>query len=481
MSDPLQPFVSASPPAAFPPGTLMGQKYRVDGVLGWGGMGVVLRATHLELDAPVAIKVLHDELAQREEVVDRLLFEARAAARLRSRHIVRVSDVGRLESGAPYIVMELLEGADLASILWERGALQVNEAVDYIIQACEGLAEAHAFGLVHRDLKPENLFIASTPEGDVLKILDFGISKAVEGSLSCTPRATVTSADNAVGSPYYMSPEQMRASRDVDARADIWSLGAILFELLTGRCPFESDSIPTLCAQVLRDEPASVRAFASDVPAELALIVDLCLRKNANERFQHVEELASALSAFLKNGAEAGTDANWRRASRIKLRSGRASAARIQALARVNAMAPPPPGPSRRVRRSVLATVILGGALSLSQASKNPSSMAPGLPLAVADVAPTAPLSVAAAAFAPGLAEVDTAATAAPPEARVPPPVAAQAYRVESKPWRPPKPPSIPEPVKPIVNAPPSAASAAEPNNTAPRDAWNVDTWGGRY
>jgi hypothetical protein len=481
MSDPLQPFVSASPPpSSFQPGTLIGQKYRVDGVLGWGGMGVVLRATHLELDAPVAIKVLHDELAQREEVASRLLFEARAAARLRSCHIVRVSDVGRLESGAPYIVMELLEGADLASILWERGALQVDEAVDYIIQSCEGLAEAHAFGLVHRDLKPENLFIASTPEGDVLKILDFGISKAVEGSLSCTPRDTVTSADNAVGSPYYMSPEQMRASRDVDARADIWSLGAILFELLTGRCPFEGESIPSVCAKVLGDEPASLRALASDVPAELELIVDLCLRKNAQERFQHVDELACALSAFLKN-AKTGAEPSWRRASGIELRRGPASAAGIQALARVSAMATRPKWASRRVRRGVLATVALGGALTLSQASESPRSIAPGLPIVAADSAPPAEVSVAAAPIAPGLAEDEIVATPEPREHREPSAVAAQARRVEIEPWRSPMPASTPAPVNATTHAPPSSARVAEPSNPAPRDPWNVDTWGGRY
>jgi eukaryotic-like serine/threonine-protein kinase len=449
--------------------------------VGWGGMGVVLRATHVELEAPVAIKVLHEELTQREEVVSRLLFEARAAARLRGRHIVRVSDVARLESGAPYIVMELLEGADLATILEERGALPVIEAVDYLIQACDGLAEAHALGLVHRDLKPENLFIASTPEGGVLKILDFGISKAVEGSLSCSPRTTLTSADNAVGSPYYMSPEQMRASRDIDARADIWSLGAILFELLTGRCPFDGDSVPSVCAKVLGEEPLSLRELASDVPAELELIVDLCLRKAASERFQSVDELAGALRVLANNVGKLGADPSWRLASGINLRSGRASAASIQALARGSALVPPRRSPRRHVRRRVLATVVLGGALTLWQVSKNPRSIAPGVPLAAADASPR--LSVVAP-LARGLAELETLATAQPSEPRPPPAVAGQATRVTSKPWRPapPSPPSAP--VKPISNAPVSSVSsvtAAESKNPPPRDAWNVDTWGGRY
>jgi serine/threonine-protein kinase len=479
MPDLLHPFVSDAAPATLQPGTLIGHKYRVDGVLGWGGMGVVLRATHLELDAPVAIKVLHEELAQREDVVSRLLFEARAAARLRGRHIVRVSDVARLESGAPYIVMELLEGADLATILEERGALPVNEAVDYVLQACEGLAEAHALGLVHRDLKPENLFIASTPEGGVLKILDFGISKAVEGSLSCTPRDSLTSADNAVGSPYYMSPEQMRASRDVDARAQIWSLGSILFELLTGRCPFEGDSIPSVCAKVLGDEPPSLRALSSDVSVELELIVDLCLRKDPTERFQDVDELASALYAFVENDGRLGADPSRRLASGINLRSGRASSARIQALARESALGRSERSPRRRARRQVLATVALGGALTLWQVGENQRSLSPGVPITVADAVATPQVSVAAAPLARGLADLEAVGTMTAPAPRAPSPV--QASRVTTKPWRPPPPASVPTPSKPIENPAPSSASAAEPKNAPPGDAWNVDTWGGRY
>lgn len=483
MSDSLHPFVSASAPSALQPGAMIGQKYRVDGLLGWGGMGVVLRATHLELDAPVAIKVVREELAQREEVVSRLLFEARAAAKLRGRHIVRVSDVARLESGAPYIVMELLEGADLATILQDRGALPVYEAVDYVIQACEGLAEAHALGIVHRDLKPENLFIAATPEGGILKILDFGISKAVEGSLSCTPRATLTSAGNAVGSPYYMSPEQMRASRSVDARADIWSLGAILFELLTGRCPFDGDSIPSVCAKVLGDEPTPLRKLASDVPAELALIVDLCLRKDAAERFQSVDELATALCAFVEGGGELAADPSWRLASGINLKSGRASAASIQALARRTAITQRWQPVSRRVAQAALATVVIGGALTVWQISRNSRLFGRSMPVAVADAAATSPaLPPLSPPIATRLAdpEVSTAATAPTPPTQ--PSTSAQANRDKPKPWRRPQPAWTPPPVKPAPAAiPTTSASAAEPKSSPVSDAWDVGKWGGRY
>ncbi|HEY3253646.1 MAG TPA: serine/threonine-protein kinase, partial [Polyangiaceae bacterium] len=220
------------------PGSIVGNKYRIDGCLGEGGMGVVLSATHLELDAPVAIKVVREEFAGSHDIVERVLFEARAVARMRSSHVVRVLDVARLPSGCPYIVMEQLQGVDLGFALWENGMFSVPQAIDYLLQACDGLAEAHGLGIVHRDLKPGNLFLAKTPEGVVLKVLDFGISKEVSTPLRAvrTSRTSLTSSGDPVGSPFYMAPEQMRASPDVDARADIWSLGAILFELLTGQC-----------------------------------------------------------------------------------------------------------------------------------------------------------------------------------------------------------------------------------------------------
>lgn len=274
-------------------GTILDGKYRIDGMLGAGGMGVVMSATHLDLDAPVAIKLLREEFAHDEELAERLMFEARAVARMRSAHVVRVLDVSRLGSGEPYIVLERLEGADLASILSDRGPLPVNEALGYLLQACDGLAEAHGLGIVHRDLKPENLYLAETPEGAVLKLLDFGISKNVGNSFR-SARLSTNSGDT-VGSPYYMSPEQMRASPTLDARADIWSLGAITFELLTGKCPFEAEGATEVCTKVLTAEPPSLRELCPLAPAQLEAIVRRCLQKNPNDRFQNVGELATAL------------------------------------------------------------------------------------------------------------------------------------------------------------------------------------------
>ncbi len=302
----MQPIPRSIPPPPEPPppqlslspGDIIASKYRVDSILGTGGMGVVWSATHLELDAPVAIKVVREDLASNEQVVSRLLFEARAAARMRGTHIVRVLDVARLDTGAPYIVMEQLRGSDLAVLLAERGALSVPEAVRYILQACEGLAEAHELGIIHRDLKPENLFLANTPEGVVIKILDFGISKEVGSSRRAGSPSTLTKQGLAVGSPYYMSPEQMRASADLDGRADIWSLGAILFEFVSGRCPFEADTTALLCSKIMLEPAPSLRSFLSAAPEPLDAIVQRCLQKDASARFQTVRELADALRAF---------------------------------------------------------------------------------------------------------------------------------------------------------------------------------------
>ena len=294
--------MSASHPAPPPellPGVIIGNKYRVDGFLGEGGMGVVLSATHLELDSPVAIKVVREELAEDEHAVENLLFEARAAARMRGAHIVRVLDVGRLDGGAPYVVMEQLRGWDLGAELVANGVLSPTLAAGYLLQACEGLAEAHALGIIHRDLKPANLFVAETHEGPVLKVLDFGISKNVGAAVRSGPRSTLTKSGLAVGSPFYMSPEQMRALPNLDARADIWSLGAILFELLAGRCPFEGEKPAEICAKVLSEPTPSLFDFCPAAPEELDVIIHCCLQKEPSARYQSVAELADALRHFL--------------------------------------------------------------------------------------------------------------------------------------------------------------------------------------
>jgi serine/threonine-protein kinase len=276
-------------------GQVLVGKYRVERQIGRGGMGVVLAATHLQLEHQVAIKVLRRDLLEDDKALTRLLSEARAAAKIRSEHVARVLDVGTLENGSPFIVMEYLEGEDLADLLDRQGALEVPQAVQFLLQSCEALAEVHAAEMVHRDLKPGNLFIARLPDGSPsLKIVDFGISKHIGPSAQAT--AATTSAQ-VLGSPYYMPPEQMRAE-PVDERSDIWSLGAILFEMLTARPPFLGETLPEVYAAVLAQPAPRVVSLRPDVPPGLDEIVQRCLDKDPARRFSDVADLAGALAPF---------------------------------------------------------------------------------------------------------------------------------------------------------------------------------------
>ena len=289
---------SAHAPVPVPvaPGDVLASKYCVEQVLGAGGMGVVVAALHMQLGQRVALKFLLPAGMENPQVVARFEREARAAAQLRSEHVARVIDVGRLDdaNGAPYIVMELLTGQDLGDLLHERGPLGERDAVDFLMQACEAVAEAHSVGIVHRDLKPKNLFVTHRVDGSpLIKVLDFGISKVTgDADLNLTGTAEI------IGSPNYMSPEQLRSSRDVDPRSDIWSLGAILYELLGGRVPFVAETLTQLCSMVLTEPPRPLEELRPEIHPELRRVVGKCLEKKAEDRFQTVGELAMALAPF---------------------------------------------------------------------------------------------------------------------------------------------------------------------------------------
>jgi eukaryotic-like serine/threonine-protein kinase len=278
-------------------GDIIAEKYRVERVLGIGGMGIVVAVTHLQLGEPYAIKCLLPGGAADPEIVERFMREARAAVRIKSEHIARVSDVGQLESGAPYILMEYLTGEDLSDLLKRQGPLSVRDAVEYVLQACTGIAEAHALGIVHRDLKPSNLFLTKRLDGaSLVKVLDFGISKAVGDGTPHNPSLTQTAS--VFGSPAYMSPEQIRSAKNVDYRTDVWALGVILFELLTAQTPFTAETSGGLLSAIAADEPHHLRDVRPDAGDELDAIVRRCLEKKVQNRFQSVSELASALEPF---------------------------------------------------------------------------------------------------------------------------------------------------------------------------------------
>jgi eukaryotic-like serine/threonine-protein kinase len=282
--------------AVIKPGDVLVGKYRVERVLGAGGMGMVVAAHHIQLDEKVALKFLLSTTVHSPEAVTRFLREARAAVKIKNEHVARVTDVGQLEDGSPYIVMEYLDGSDLSQWLKQHGSLPFEQAVDFVLQACEALADAHALGIVHRDLKPANLFCVQRSDGRLsIKVLDFGISKVT------TPGAAghdMTRTNALMGSPLYMSPEQMQQSKGVDARTDIWSLGVILFELLSGRPPFTAEAVTELAIKVAVEPAPPVSVYRVDAPEGLERIIARCLEKDRGRRFQSVGELAMALQEF---------------------------------------------------------------------------------------------------------------------------------------------------------------------------------------
>ncbi len=286
--------MSASIPDDLPgPGAILAGKYEIVRALGSGGMGLVFEARHLRLNQGVAIKLLRPEVRAIAEVTSRFEREGRACARLQSPHVARVLDVDVLPDGSPFMVMELLRGRELGNELTVRGKLPIREAVGYVMQACAGMEEAHRAGIVHRDLKPSNLFITEQDGRRTVKVLDFGISK-----LAGDVQSSVTTTASAFGTPLYMSPEQVRSVKHVDARTDLWSLGVVLYELLTGEPPFIHDSATAILAAIIADKPTPVRQRRPELPAGLAAVVMKALEKNPAARYGSARDLCAALAPF---------------------------------------------------------------------------------------------------------------------------------------------------------------------------------------
>jgi eukaryotic-like serine/threonine-protein kinase len=283
----------------FERGQVVGRKYEIIDMLGMGGVGFVVAANHIELGEKVALKFLKPEMLVNPEVVGRFAHEALAAVRIKSEHVARVFDVGSLPDGTPFIVMEFLEGRDLFDVILQDGPQPVRRAVDFLLQACEALADAHSCGVVHRDIKPENLFLLQRSEGiELIKVLDFGISKLALTGSAIKSKVPLIRTMLPMGSPVYMSPEQIRASKDIDCRTDIWSIGCVLYELLTGKAAFDAPSLTQLSATILEQHPNLPSAEHPEIPKEIDAIVAKCLEKNPKDRYQNVAELAMALYPF---------------------------------------------------------------------------------------------------------------------------------------------------------------------------------------
>jgi tRNA A-37 threonylcarbamoyl transferase component Bud32 len=390
-------------------GRVLAGKYRLEGLLGTGSMGTVVAAMHLGLGRKVALKFMRTGVLDDGEALGRFMREARAAATLRSEHVAQVMDVEvDTEDGTPYIVMEYLEGCDLGSMLETTGVPTVTDAVSYVLQACEGLAEAHAKGIVHRDLKPANLFLTRRPDGTPLvKVLDFGISKLTEVAPNGTFK--LTHPRRTIGSPQYMSPEQMVASAEVDPRADIWALGVILYELLTGKTPFVAATFLDLCLAVTNRAHPSLVARVPGLAPGLVTLVDRCLQKSPESRFANLAALGDALVPHAGPGAEllagriAGTlgvrgqarqepgavvrRARGRRSAALKLIAGGLVAAAIVTAA----------GTWRRQQ----AAIHSGRPPATVQAAAAPEAVAPPAPFP-----PGGPAATAPSGLVPGLAAV---------------------------------------------------------------------------
>jgi serine/threonine-protein kinase len=285
-------------------GDVIAGKYRILGRLGEGGVGTILAAHHELLDKEVALKLLALEPTakmSRRALTERFLIEARAAAKVESPHVARVMDVGKLDNGAPFMVMERLEGCNLEELLALEGTLSVEDTADYVMQALQGLAHAHVLGVVHRDLKPANLFLARQPDGSaVIKIVDFGIAMLLDEAGRRQPSTRVTRNGTLVGSPMYMSPEQVRDEEHIDHRTDIWSVGVVLHELLTGQVPFGvgAEGMGEIFGAILNEPLAPVSGKRNDVSPALDAVIARCLSRSVDERYSDVSEIARALAPF---------------------------------------------------------------------------------------------------------------------------------------------------------------------------------------
>jgi len=424
-------------------------------------MGFVVAAWHLELDQPVALKLLNPDVFEQGEAAMRFRREVRAAARIKSEHVCRVIDVGSLEHGAPYMVMELLDGNNLEEELQQRGPLPVAEAVLYILEAVEALAEAHAAGIVHRDLKPANLFVARRADRSrLLKVLDFGISKSMIESQS-TRDMSLTRTGVIIGSPLYMSPEQMRSTKDADTLSDVWALGAILFQLLTGRPPYEGESIPELCAKLFTEDAPPPSTVRQGLPGNLDAVLHRALARDPARRYQSVAELGAALMEFTPNGRvhverarRVLQAAEGRRPSSVAPGPLTSDTPTIQASVSAVALWGQLSGKERRRRWAlVLAAVVMLGGVGLAVLRKQlpfageekmspvePVQAAQPTPLVVPAPATTVPEPAAAAGVEPLLtaaAEPGSNAapsTSAPSSGKSTPSVAAQRPRPVSAP-----------------------------------------------
>jgi len=352
-------------------GHFIAGKYIVERLLGEGGMGVVFEVRHAQLGQRFAVKLLQPEIVRDAEAVARFDREARAAASLTGRHVCHVTDVGSREDGSPYMVMECLDGEDLGALLERQGPLPLADAIRYVLEACEAMDEAHARGIVHRDLKPENLFLSRDTDGTHVKVLDFGISKRADDNA-----VNVTRTQSSLGTPLYMSPEQTRSTKHVDARTDVWSMGVILYELLSGDVPFKGETPGQVAVSVAVDKVVPLLSYRPDLPPAIEAVIAMSLAKDVDDRYPSIRAFAVALTPFatgidLRRWQLGGAPPSLpQQAPRAESTQARANAETATTLHVHRAPA------KSRVRSLLLAgaavaTVGLGGAIAIAASQRN--------------------------------------------------------------------------------------------------------------
>lgn len=473
-------------------GSVIADKYEVERVLGSGGMGVVVAAKHVQLRQRVAIKFMRAVAAGDPASVARFLREAQAAVALTSDHVTRVLDVGTLPSGAPFMVMEHLVGRDLAEHLQQNGPMAIVDAVDAVLQACEAIAEAHARGIIHRDLKPSNLFLTRRIDGaPFVKVLDFGISKSNASTDANSLGANLTGTGFAMGSPGYMSPEQVRNAKAADPRSDIWSLGVILYQLLTGIAPFAGETVGDTFARIVSEDPHPIRQHRAEIPQGLADTISQCLERRAARRVQTVAQLAMLLARFGKPEAAAlaqrvvhisrsasdvpiGQETIAAPPQEVGLRDERVSSGSRppEAWQQSNA-APVPPRPASRLAWMAVvvgtAITVLAAALGVHSLRRPPANDEAKLGGAAASVSELVTTPVSAAPSPPPVLEPSaTLAAPAPTEPLVEPrpaPVAAPPAANATK-----RPVVLSEGAKPAARAVADAGTPAHPPKKAAYD-----------
>lgn len=398
-------------------GEVLAGKYRVERIPGRNGLGVVVQVRHLELGQEVTLKFLVPEACAYPEFVQRFVREARSAVRIQGEHVARVTDVGRLESGAPYMVREYLRGPDLAEVLKVRGPLPIAEAVDYIIQACEGVAEGHALGVVHRNLRPTSLVVVRRSDGTPLvKVFDFAAAESLHVNPFTERAVSLVGTSAIMASLPYLAPEQIRDPHDVDFRADVYSLGAVLHELLTGQPVYAADAAPALLAQVAADAAPAVRSLRPEAEGELDHVILRCLAKNRAIRYPSIAELALALAPFASEEMTPSIDRIVRLAKRTS---------KVSELGEGRVASPLPPAPSVRP----------------SEPALRPRATLP-LPLHTPEVAPTQPLPSGRGSVHDDVTTVNPYASYAAPVIITPEPL--RPSRARSEPVE----PARPEPVR---------------------------------